>query len=123
MGDTFVLDGDGGLGVVIDGDSSLLLYAAECSDDELILDGEVSLDMVKDGDGALMLEGAAEFGIVIEAGSAEYPNYTGATTVTPGDQAVVLATADTIVHDDIVVAPIPSNYGLITWNGNTLTVS
>lgn len=26
-------------------------------------------------------------------------------------------------RQDIVIAPIPNNYGLITWNGATLTVS
>jgi hypothetical protein len=35
----------------------------------------------------------------------------------------VLATAEKVVTRNIVINPIPSNYGLITWNGSTLTVS
>lgn len=53
----------------------------------------------------------------------EYPPYTGAVTVTPGETAVVLRTANTTLTGDITVEPIPDNYGLITWNGAVLTVS
>ena len=51
------------------------------------------------------------------------PAYTGELTVTPGSQAQVLETAGLLVPENIVVEPIPSNYGLITWNGSTITVS
>lgn len=51
------------------------------------------------------------------------PIYTGATEVTPGDSAQVLATRGFALQDDIVVDAIPSNYGKITWNGSVLTVS
>lgn len=51
------------------------------------------------------------------------PPYEGPFEVTPGDEAQVLPTAGTRVAEDIVVGPIPRNYGLIAWDGNTLTVS
>lgn len=49
--------------------------------------------------------------------------YDGPTEVTPGEDRQVLRTANKTVIQDIIVNPIPSNYGLITWNGSTLTVS
>lgn len=49
--------------------------------------------------------------------------YDGPTEVTPGEEPQVLNTAEKVVARNIVINPIPSNYGLITWNGSTLTVS
>ena len=49
--------------------------------------------------------------------------YEGTTEVTPGEEPQVLNTAEKVVARNIVINPIPSNYGLITWNGSTLTVS
>lgn len=49
--------------------------------------------------------------------------YHGSYTVTPGTEAQVLQTRSMQLADNITIEPIPSNYGLITWNGSTLTVS
>ncbi len=49
--------------------------------------------------------------------------YTGDYEVTPAQHEQVLQTINKIMTDDIRVLPIPSNYGLITWNGSVLTVS
>ena len=49
--------------------------------------------------------------------------YTGPTTITPGPITQTLATAELMVPVDIIIEPIPSNYGLITYNGSILTVS
>lgn len=51
------------------------------------------------------------------------PDYTGPTTVTPTGTAQTLATAGRSLNQNIVVEPIPSNYGLVSWNGSVLTVS
>ncbi len=51
------------------------------------------------------------------------PQYTGPTVITPTSSEQVLATSDKTILTDIIIEPIPSNYGLITWNGSTLTVS
>jgi hypothetical protein len=53
----------------------------------------------------------------------DLPIYTGITTVTPSTETQTLLTADKAVLSNITVNPIPDNYGLITWNGNILTVS
>lgn len=53
----------------------------------------------------------------------EYPDYSGPTEVTPSSSAQTLATSGTVLHADVVVAAIPSNYGLIEYNGSYITVS
>lgn len=50
----------------------------------------------------------------------EFP---GPYEVTPTSTAQTLATRGLLSTADIVVNPIPSNYGLIQWNGAVLTVS
>ena len=50
-------------------------------------------------------------------------SYTGPYTVTPNSQTQTLSTADLVMTNNVTVNPIPSNYGLITWNGSVLTVS
>lgn len=52
-----------------------------------------------------------------------YEEYSGETVVTPSAEAQVLQTGNRVVLENITINPIPSNYGLITWNGAVLTVS
>lgn len=49
--------------------------------------------------------------------------YTGSYVVTPTQSTQVLYTDDLRMTDNVTVNPIPSNYGLITWDGSVLTVS
>lgn len=51
------------------------------------------------------------------------PEYRGAYVVTPNTETQILPTANRTMGQNVVVNPIPSNYGLITWNGSVLTVS
>lgn len=51
------------------------------------------------------------------------PIYTGQYTVTPTQYTQVLYTDDHSMVNNVTVNPIPSNYGLITWNGSYLKVS
>lgn len=51
------------------------------------------------------------------------PTYDGAYEVTPTRETQVLDTALKAMSGNVIVKPIPSNYGLITWNGSTLNVS
>lgn len=90
--------------------------------DAVVIDGaELSLTVQVDG-GELSLSNAIEDG-----GQVFMPvlpdGYTGQTVVTPTASEQVLATAGLMVAENIIINPIPSNYGLITWNGSTLTVS
>ena len=83
------------------------------SREEIVLDGELSLNIPMDG----------EVGIITKVVEHDLPVYTGETVITPSTTEQVLATAEKVVTRNIVINPIPSNYGLITWNGSTLTVS
>lgn len=49
--------------------------------------------------------------------------YAGPYTVTPTRSQQVLSTSGYTMSGDVTVEPIPSNYGLIAWNGAVLTVS
>ena len=70
---------------------------------------------VSGGDGAIL---HGRTGIPI------YPDaYTGSYEVTPSAQEQMLDTAGLMMTANITVNPIPSNYGLITYNGSVITVS
>ena len=51
-----------------------------------------------------------------------HTKYDGGYEVTPSEEAQTLNTAGCVLSKDIVVDPIPLNYGRITWNGTVLTV-
>lgn len=51
------------------------------------------------------------------------PAYEGPMEITPTQQAQVLDTDRRSVYGSITINPIPSNYGLITYNGSKITVS
>lgn len=53
----------------------------------------------------------------------QYESYQGPYSITPTNAQQVLPTNNKLTTDNIVVEPIPNNYGLISWNGSTLTVS
>lgn len=52
-----------------------------------------------------------------------YERYEGEYTVTPQKTSQTLYTEGLIMSGNIVVNPIPNNYGLVTYNGFELTVS
>lgn len=81
--------------------------------DKIVLDGELSLNIPLDGTPDKVLK-VAEY---------DLPVYDGITEITPSNQAQVLQTSSKVLTRNIVVNPIPSNYGLVTWNGSVLTVS
>lgn len=89
--------------------------------DTVVLDGELSLTLAADGDYDLTLAADGEVGTILKVKEAD--PYTGETVITPTRETQVLATTGLMIPTDIIVKPIPSNYGLITWNGSTLTVS
>ena len=51
------------------------------------------------------------------------PSYQGSYDITPTSEAQVLHMEGLTASSDLVIEPIPSNYGLITWDGSTITVS
>ena len=49
--------------------------------------------------------------------------YVGGYWFEPSEDAQVVPTSMRTMTDDITIAPIPSNYGLITYDGVSITVS
>lgn len=49
--------------------------------------------------------------------------YEGPYEVTPSSEVQTLNTFDLLCTNNITINAVPSNYGLITWNGTILTVS
>ena len=74
--------------------------------------------IIEDDDDQLPLE--VDGSVIVSEG---FPVYGGAVQIVPGPEEQVLDTQYTTVMANITVAPIPKNYGLITYNGRTITVS
>jgi hypothetical protein len=53
----------------------------------------------------------------------EDETYDGSYEFTPTQETQTVQTADKVLLDDIIIHPIPQNYGLITYNGRKITVS
>ena len=89
----------------------------------VVVDGAAGIDSAIDGatEFDLVLDG--EYGEIVRVNAHDLPTYTGATTVTPTTETQTLQTANKSVLSDITINPIPSNYGLITWNGSNLMIS
>lgn len=49
--------------------------------------------------------------------------FDGPYIVTPNRSTQILNTSGRIMVSDVKINPIPSNYGLVTWNGSVLTIS
>lgn len=89
----------------------------------VVIEGELNLLSVLDGEMALntMIDGEMDKVIFVE--TAPKPHYQGATEFIPAGEYQTIPTTGLIVDTDIIIDPIPNNYGLITWNGIALTVS
>lgn len=71
-----------------------------------------------------LLSGSAQLTAVLTVPEYVLPAaYSGPVEVTPSAETQTLETSAFYMQSDIIINPIPSNYGLITWDGSTLTVS
>lgn len=66
-----------------------------------------------------------EFGFdtQVNVTTSNIPDYDGDYEVTPSADGVTLLTQDLRMTANVVINPIPSNWGRIGWNGAYLTVS
>jgi len=64
--------------------------------------------------------GTGEYVRVVTSDAEEYA---GPYEATPTASAQTFPTTGKLMVREFTVNPIPSNWGLITWNGSTLTVS
>lgn len=68
--------------------------------------------------------GSNAYSVDVSTGIYEIANvYEGSYSITPTSETQTLQTEHLMMADNLTVNPIPSNYGLITWDGSTLTVS
>ena len=71
--------------------------------------------------------GASAVGLPVGIGASyqivEGETYEGPYEFTPTQETQTVQTADKVLLENIVINPIPQNYGLITWNGAVITVS
>ena len=65
---------------------------------------------------------SGELGTFHAVSAVEHP-YHGEYEVTPTEETQTLLTEGKTLSYNVIVNPIPSNYGRITWDGSTLTVS
>lgn len=84
------------------------------------LDGDFDIANVGDGDlQGTVLDG--EYGDLQPV--SHFDVYTGPTEIIPSEDVQTLQTTDKVLLSNIVIQPIPSNYGLITVVGNHIMVS
>lgn len=93
------------------------------SNDTVVIDGDLLMVTQSDGDPDLDIQQDGEAGEVIKVVDYDHPIYDGPIEITPSRETQVLETQGKILITNIVVNPIPKNYGLITWDGSVLTVS
>lgn len=89
--------------------------------DRVVLDGECNLIVAGNAGCAVEVALDGDPGVAVETG--RLPVYDGPTEITPSEETQVLQTDHHAVRANITINPIPSNYGLITWDGHTITVS
>ena len=87
-----------------------------------VINMSADLSVTENIQGTLSLEKnvAADISLPFSIGGQPY---TGEYEVTPNLEIQVLNTNGKSMRNNVTINPIPSNYGLITWNGYTLTVS
>ena len=86
---------------------------------ELPVNGQITTQPAR-VQGAASIAPVRVGGSLAIAGSAE--PYQGTYEVTPTTETQVLSTARKKLAEDIVINPIPSNYGQIAWDGSVITV-
>ena len=83
--------------------------------------GDLSITSTFDGD--MSISGVYDGDLGIFQKVIEVDTYTGPTEATPGASEQIFATAGKMMTENFTVHAVPANYGMITWNGSTITVS
>lgn len=89
-------------------------------------DDAISIDLSADDSDqvALAVEDGEELSLSVGETATIVSNpYTGSYQWTPSTSTQTIEINGLTATADITINPIPSNYGLITWNGSQLTVS
>ena len=89
---------------------------------KVVVDGEVELLNIVDGDISLSERVDGDANIVINI-APTVDTYVGEYEFVPTQSEQIISSGNKLLEHDIIIDPIPSNYGLITWNGTSLRVS
>lgn len=89
--------------------------------DTVVLNGTCTL--VNQLDGTCAMNSLLDGSVISILKVNDFTYYTGVYEVTPSSEMQTLNTEQLMMSENVTINPIPSNYGLITWNGSTLTVS
>lgn len=82
------------------------------------------IDVVFSNEETFACELQDETAFSVSMGEAYMPeSYTGSVDITPTNTVQVLATQGKVLDTNLIIEPIPNNYGLITYNGSYITVS
>ena len=115
------LDGDGQLN--IGGSTAVqIITSGTAVEIEIRTDGEPDLEIQGTARAAFEIAQDGTVGIVTEVHSSDMPWYDGPTEIIPSEETQVLPTSGKGTASNIIVNPIPANYGRIAWNGTALTV-
>lgn len=86
----------------------------------IVIGGELSLSNLIQGELDLTVQVDGDIGLFMPI----YPNaYEGEYVITPSLETQTIPMQGLMASKNITIDPIPSNYGLITWDGSALTVS
>jgi hypothetical protein len=79
---------------------------------------------VSDQDYSLQVSGGQAVGLAVDTAITAplMEHYLGPYTVTPGSAPVTLDTIGKVMDQNIIVNPVPGNYGQIIWDGSVLNV-
>ena len=88
--------------------------------DRIVIDGSAVLITQADGDCTMvtLVDGDVDKVMALRSNP-----YTGLVEFTPSAEQQTVECSGYYMPDNITINPIPSNYGLITWNGSYLVVS
>ena len=89
----------------------------------VVIEGELSLTPTISGEIDLLSTIEGELEKVTEAGGYRPPELEAKEATPSTEEQVITCDAGYDGLQSVTRHPIPSNYGLITWNGSTLTVS
>lgn len=67
--------------------------------------------------------GEISAGHVIHGELTKPVKYSGDYVITPSEEEVVIDAKDRYFTGNIIVNPIPSNWGKISWNGSVMTIT
>ena len=84
---------------------------------------EVAVNIPARQMGVAVVGQAKGLGIRIEKGNCPHTPYEGSYEFTPSPFIQYIQTKNKVLFDNIKINPIPSNYGLVTYNGSTITIS